>query len=220
MINGELNREQLRRLQEEIKARELPPKKRQRLLWRMAKYGVIVAAKRHQKQQADPDGRPWKVRKRGKKPMLRNLPKLIKIKELPATESVRLYLSGGNYHNGGKGVSAGVVGYAHHNGMKATIRAGQIKNKEQTEKATKRQAKKLRALDYKVQVKGKYKKATSAYITTNISQAQAGLLIRILKDKPVKKTWNIELPARVFLGINDEELLQMITRQLQGLNYS
>ncbi|SFC49629.1 hypothetical protein [Pragia fontium] len=219
MIRGELSRAQLRTLQDEIKRHELPQKKRQRLLWRIAKYGLIVAAKRHQKQQKNPDGTAWKARRRGKKPMLKNLPKLIKIKELPATESIRLYLSGGNYHNGGKGVAAGVVGYAHHNGMKATIKAGQIKNKPAADKATKRQAKKLRALNYQIRINGKYKKAPSSYITNNISQAQAGLLIRILKNKPIKKTWNIELPARVFMGVNDDELMQMIARQLQGMNY-
>lgn len=219
MIRGELNPGQLRSLQEELKLRELPPKKRQRLLWRMAKHGFIVAAKRHQKQQRDPDGRPWKPRSRGKKPMLRNLPKLIKIKELPETESVRLYLSGGNYQSGKKSISAGVVGYAHQNGMQTTISAGQLENKSQSGMATKRRARKLRSLDYQIKVNGKYKKAPNNYITSNISQAQAGLLIRMLENKPVKKTWRVELPSRVFLGVNDEEFQQILMRQLQGMNY-
>ncbi len=35
---------------------ELPPQKRQRLIWRLAKYGVIAAAKRHVRNQNP--GRP------------------------------------------------------------------------------------------------------------------------------------------------------------------
>nr|WP_140920171.1 phage virion morphogenesis protein [Limnobaculum xujianqingii] len=220
MFRGELNRSQFKTLLDEIKKREIPPKKRQRLLWRIAKYGVMVAAKRHQRQQQDPEGQAWAPRKRGKKkPMLRNLPKLMHIREMPQTESVRIYLTGGNYHNNNKGVSAAVVGGAHHYGMSATINADNIKNKNQTGTATKKQAKKLRTLNYRVRINGKYKKAPSNYITENMSQQQAGLLIRLLENKPPKKTWQIELPARVFLGVNDDELIQMIMRQLQGMNY-
>ncbi|ENO8558459.1 hypothetical protein ACCC13_004430, partial [Yersinia enterocolitica] len=47
IINGELSKKQLTELQQALKRLELPPQKRQRLLWRLAKYGVIVAAKRN-----------------------------------------------------------------------------------------------------------------------------------------------------------------------------
>ena len=221
MIRGELNRTQYNALLTEVRRLEIPPQKRQRLLWRIAKHGIIVAAKRHQKQQRDPDGAAWAPRKRGKKkPMLKNLPKLIKIKEEPATQSVRLYLSGGNYQGAkNQRVSAGVVGYAHQNGMTATVTAVNGNNEPQPGNANKRQAKKLRSLDYRIMSKGKYKKAPSSYITSNLSHAQAGTLIRILQNRPIKKTWNIVLPSRVFLGVNDEEFGQIIMRQLQAINY-
>ncbi len=220
MIRGELSRSQYRALMGEIKKREIPPKKRQRLLWRIAKHGIMVAAKQHQRQQQDQDGKAWKPRKRGgRKPMLRGLPKLMRIKELPEKGTVRIYFSGGNYRSGSKGISAGVVGWSHHNGMSTTINAGQIKNNEQSGQATKKQAKKLRSLNYRIRVNGKYKKAPSSHITTNISQAQAGLLIRLLEDKPKKTTWKIELPSRVFLAVNDDELIAMVRRQLQAIDY-
>lgn len=59
IINGELSRPQLRELRKELAKLEMPQAKRQRLLWRMAKYGVIAAAKRNVRNQQQPDGTPW-----------------------------------------------------------------------------------------------------------------------------------------------------------------
>lgn len=122
IINGELSKKQLTELQQALKRLELPPPKRQRLLWRLAKYGVIVAAKRNVRNQQSPDGTPWQGRQtnqRGK--MLRNMPKLLHIREMPEISAVRLYLQGGGYRNGEKPVPAGVVGYGQQNGMHVTI---------------------------------------------------------------------------------------------------
>ena len=43
MINGELNKEQFRQLQEALKKLDLPSAKRHRLLWRMAQQSVMCA---------------------------------------------------------------------------------------------------------------------------------------------------------------------------------
>ncbi|ETS32983.1 Phage virion morphogenesis family [Photorhabdus khanii NC19] len=78
MMNGQLNRNQLKALQNALSDLELPPKKRQRLLWRMAKYGVIQAARHHVRHQQSPDGGRWADRKSPwRKKMLRNIPKLL-----------------------------------------------------------------------------------------------------------------------------------------------
>jgi hypothetical protein len=58
---GELNKRQLAELKKALASMELPPKKRQRLLWRMAKYGVIAAAKRNVRNQETPDGEPGRA---------------------------------------------------------------------------------------------------------------------------------------------------------------
>lgn len=60
IAGGELNKAQLAALREALAAMELPPKKRQRLLWRMAKYGVIAAAKRHVRNQESPEGSAYR----------------------------------------------------------------------------------------------------------------------------------------------------------------
>ena len=63
IAGGELNKRQLAELKKALASMELPPKKRQRLLWRMAKYGVIAAAKRNVRNQETPDGEGWEGRK-------------------------------------------------------------------------------------------------------------------------------------------------------------
>lgn len=220
-INGELNKKQFKALQDSLTALELPAQKRQRLLWRMAKHGVIAAAKRHVRQQTDENGRPWAPRKRkNKRPMLRNLPKLIKIKEIPAQQAVRLYFSGGKYRNGKKAVAAGIVAGAHHDGMTTTIKKSQLKNnQDNAAPVTPQQVKRLRALGYSIMKKGRYVKAPASYIRAHLTQAQAGLILRVLRNKPTKTAWTIQLPSRVFLQVSDSEFSDILARQLQGINY-
>ncbi|OKA71982.1 phage virion morphogenesis protein, partial [Aeromonas salmonicida] len=67
-----------RRTQEQLKLLALSPKQRKRLVWRAAAELKKLAA-RHVRQQQDPNGSAWAPRKRGKRKMLRGLPKLLEI---------------------------------------------------------------------------------------------------------------------------------------------
>lgn len=62
---------------------------------------------------------------------MRNMPKLIRIREMPETDSVRLYLAGGHYRNAKGNLSAGVVGYVQQNGMSVTVNRRQVEGREQ-----------------------------------------------------------------------------------------
>ncbi|MEA3725889.1 hypothetical protein VBL11_21700 [Enterobacter cloacae] len=221
IIGGELNKKQLAELRAALASLELPQKKRQRLLWRLAKYGLIAAAKRNVRNQQTPDGQAWPVRKakrRGK--MLRNLPKLLHIRELPEIDAVRVYLQGGGYRNGETPVPAGVVGYAQQNGMKTRVSRRTVpREAEPGRLATIAQAKKLRALGYRVKRGKRWKKPTYREITDAMPYAQAGLLIRKLSGKAVKTSWTIDLPARAFLGMSDEDFNKALERQLQAIGF-
>ncbi|QCT18488.1 hypothetical protein FEM41_01950 [Jejubacter calystegiae] len=221
MIRGELDKAQLAVFREALKKLDLPPAKRRRLLWRMAKYGVEAAAKRNVRNQQAPDGQKWPGRatkRRGK--MLRNMPKLIRIREMPETGSVRLYLSGGNYRNGKGKVAAGVVGYAQQNGMSVTINRRQMQQKAQGDSpATLRQAKRLRKAGYKVRRGKRWRKPGYKEIQESLTARKAGLLIRILEDKPAKPSWQVELPARAFLGIGEQDFNKALARQLQAIGF-
>ncbi|BBU94772.1 hypothetical protein [Providencia rettgeri] len=223
IINGQLNKNQFSDMQKALKGLELPPKKRQRFLWRMAKYGVIAAAKRNVKNQQSPDGQNWQARKSPwRKKMLRNMPKLLHIKEMPQTESVRIYLQGGKYRNGAKNVPAGVIGYAQQHGMNITISRKQVQSQQNSDPnrlATKKQAKKLRDLGYQVKTGKRLKKPTVKQITETMSFNQAGLLIKKLSGKTAKASWTIDVPARVFLGMSDSDFKKALARQLQGIGF-
>lgn len=224
-IQGQLNAEQLKALRAKLKDLELPQKKRQRLLWRIAKYGVIVASKRNIRKQSNPDGEAWQGRHGNyRKKMLRNMPKMMHIREMPEKEMVRIYLSGGNYRNGNKQVDAGVVGYSQQNGMTAKIsrknaQDSNISQGAKDKKATPKQAKKLRALGYKVKKGKRWKKPALKEITENMRFFQAGLLIRILSGKSPQSSWEVDIPSRVFLGISDEDFIKSLERQLQSIGY-
>jgi hypothetical protein len=221
IINGELSKKQLKEIRNALASLELPPRKRQRLLWRMAKYGLIAAAKRHVRNQESPGGTPWPGRKTKRKGrMLRNMPKLLHIREMPEIQAVRVYLQGGGYRNGESPVPAGTVGYSQQNGMRVRVsRSSQPRKAEAGKMATPAQAKKLRALGYQVQTGKKLKKPTIRQITETMPYSQAGLLIRKLSGKVVKNSWTVDLPSRVFLGMSDDEFNNALARQLQGIGY-
>lgn len=221
MISGGLDPAQFKKLQETLKQLDLPQKKRQRLLWRIAKYGVIAAAKRNVRNQQTPDGQQWEQRKGNwRKKMLRNMPKLLHIREMPETESVRIYLKGGKYRNGKKDIPAGVVGYSQQHGMSVSISKSSFKaQRDNSRKATKKQAKRLRELGYKVR-KGKgWRKPAIKDIEGAMSFTQAGLLIRILSDEAPKNSWAIDVPSREFLGISQDDFEKTLARQLQGIGF-
>lgn len=220
IVRGELDKRQLQQLRDALKAAELPPKKRQRLLWRIAKLGIITAAKRHQRNQTDPDGNPWPARKRGKGKMLRQLPKLLHVREMPELEAVRIYFKGGKYRNGNNPVSAGLIAGVHQDGASFSMSADRAPRPDQRNKpALPRQAKKLRTLGFKMLKNGKYVKATSAHILNTMSMAQAGLMIKKLRGKPTKKSWPVDIPSRVFLEVSDTEFNNIMARQLQAIGF-
>lgn len=220
IITGGLQPNQLAQLRRALAAADLKPKQRQRLLWRIAKLGIIVAAKRNQRNQTTPDGQPWAPRKRGKGKMLKQLPKLLHVREMPEIEAVRIYLRGGNYRNSSGPVSAGLIGAVHQDGASTSANAGQMPRPDQTGKpALLRQAKRLRALGYTVVRGTKRVVPSSRQIMATLSMAQAGMLIKKLKGTPKKTSWKIDVPARVFLGVSDSDFNKILARQLQAIGF-
>jgi hypothetical protein len=45
------------------------------------------------------------------------------------------------------------------------------------------------------------------------------MLIKKLKDEPVKASWEIQLPARPFLGASTRQREQAFARALQSIDY-
>lgn len=221
IVNGELNKSQLRALRQALRDVDFPKAKRQRLLQRIAKRGIIPASKRNARNQQAPDGSAWAPRKRGRRKMLRQLPKLLKVRDMPEREAVRIYLHGGNYSNGARRMPAGVIGAVHQGGAQITVNAANYRNQPSQEgkTATRRQAKRLRDLGFKVWWNGKWVKPAVSYITAEMSMKQAGYLIKKLSRKARKNTWTIDIPSRVFLGVSDDDFNRILARQLQGIGF-
>lgn len=221
-----------RRTAEQLALLAMPAKQRQRLIWRAASE-ISNASRRNITRQQTPDGRPWPGRKHGKRKMLLGLRKLIVISEKPGKDRAELRFKGGDY-----GAHPGVIAGTHQRGHTYQVTAGQQARKlakpeqgagEQAgdgpatprKMATRAQAKALRKLGFKRPGKraGHYRSASLGWITEHLGYAQAGLLIKKLKDEPVKTSWEITLPARAFLGATSEQRKQAFARALQGINY-
>ncbi|WP_368205521.1 phage virion morphogenesis protein [Aeromonas sp. s5] len=208
-----------RRSQDQLNLLALPAKKRKRLVWRAANEMKKLAA-RHVRQQQDPNGQPWAPRKRGKRKMLRGLPKLLQIRE-PRQDVAEL-----GFTKGTMSAHAGVIANTHQKGHTYKMTAASRRRIAPSEgskqkQATKAQARKLRELGFKRpgQRKRSYRSASLGWITSNLNYAQAGLLIKKLKAEPVKESWEIALPARPFLGANAKQREQAFARALQSINY-
>ncbi|MFQ2730251.1 phage virion morphogenesis protein [Aeromonas caviae] len=208
-----------RRGKDQLNLLALPPKQRKRLVWRAANEMKKLAA-RHVRQQQDPNGDAWAPRKRGKRKMLRGLPKLLVIHE-PRQDVAEV-----GFKKGTMSAHAGVIANTHQKGHTYKVTAASRRRIAPSEggkqkQATKAQARKLRELGFKrpSQRKRSYRSASLGWITGHLNYAQAGLLIKKLKDEPAADSWEIHLPARPFLGANARQRQQAFARALQSIDY-
>ncbi|MEL0639096.1 hypothetical protein V6260_00555 [Pseudoalteromonas aliena] len=124
--------------------------------------------------------------------MLTKLKRNMKVRY--GADSAGVYFSGGN---------SGKIARAHQEGV--SLDAGKPKNKAAQNKegpATRNLARALIAEGYTIpRGKGKGSKRPSIkWITEHLSINQAGFLLRDLKGNSSKSAWQIDLPARSFLG--------------------
>ncbi|MBL0605822.1 phage virion morphogenesis protein [Aeromonas caviae] len=208
-----------RRGKDQLNLLALPPKQRKRLVWRAANEMKKLAA-RHVRQQQDPNGNAWAPRKRGKRKMLRGLPKLLVIHE-PRQDVAEV-----GFKKGTMSAHAGIIANTHQKGHSYKVTAASRRRISPSEggkqkQATKAQARKLRELGFKRpgQRKRSYRSASLGWITGHLNYAQAGLLIKKLKDEPAAESWEIHLPARPFLGANARQRQQAFARALQSIDY-
>ncbi|MGM0511123.1 MAG: hypothetical protein ACQER3_00315 [Pseudomonadota bacterium] len=215
-VDFTLNTQQWAALRRELRAAELPPAKRKRLLWRILKLGVMVAARRHQKRQENAEGVKWPARKSGfKGKMISQLPKMMAISELPAKESARIYLKGQ------KKVPPGVVGRIQQTGFSTQMTAAKAAqaSRKNGESATLRQAKRLLELGYTEFPTSAPRKPSLSEIMNSLSKQKAGAIIRGMEGKSAATNWTITLPGREWLAVSDDEFNKILVRQLQAINF-
>ena len=180
------------RSKEQLAFLKLKPNKR-RNIFRSAIRTANKSSKERVTRQSDLTGKTWQGRANGKKKkMLTKLKRSMKVRY--GANSAGVYFTGGN---------SGKIARAHQEGV--SLDAGKPKGSAAQNKegpATRNLARALIAEGYKIpRGKGKGSKRPSIkWITENLSINQAGFLLRDLKGSSSKSTWQIDLPARSFLG--------------------
>jgi len=177
---------------EQLAFLQLKPNKRRNLM-----RGLIRSANRSSKgritQQKDLTGKTWKGRANGKKKkMLTKLKRRMKVRYGPNSASVYF-----------KDSRTGKIARAQQEGISITAQAPKNNGDQRKDGlATRNQARALIAAGYKIpRGKGKgAKRASIKWITEHLSKNQAGFLLRDLKGGSSKSKWQIDLPARSFMG--------------------
>lgn len=214
------DRRQLLTHEEELKALAMPAAKRKRLLWRIARSGIIAQAKRNVKQQQTPKGVSWKARARGKRKMLSRLPRLLTPQDTTDKVLVVRFKRGVMAKSG---ISMGALGEIQQDGKEINQTAAQARRwskGDPNRQCTMQQARRLKKLGYQRRVAGKgYTTATMAWIRANLSWRQAGVIIRKMQARSPKESWKINIPSREFLGVTPEQLRKMIVDGFQGIDY-
>lgn len=211
----------LSRLQHQINALRLSPHARMQVNRAMGRR-VATYSKQRITQQQTLSGTAFTPRKaRGKGKMLKGLKSRMKV--LTSTDSSRVTWSGGK------------VAWKHQHGWTETMTARKLAERERKHNpseeassgnmASRSQAKALLKLGYKIprnRAKRGSNRPSQGWIMTNLTKDQAGKLIRLLgflHDNGFGSSWNINLPARTFLGATDDQeakLLEYLNEQVLG----
>lgn len=102
--------------------------------------------------------------------------------------------------------------------QKVTAAQNRASNGGLTKPATKKQAKKMIQLGFKVKKGGKTKKPSIKYIIEHYKIGQAGIIIRNLSHAQAKNEWDIVLPARSFLGVTESEMQDILQMMNNDIN--
>lgn len=199
--------------QKRMEVMKLPPRKRRQLLGGFGRE-IKRQSIRNLKAGRDVEGRPWAPRKRGEnRKLLRNLRRQVAA-NFTTPDFVEIGFRGS-------------VAYQQHEGitkvMTSTAMAKERGSRDHyDDPATKKQAKALRDEGYKIRVKGskKWRKPSLKWITENLKQKQAGLILTILREETPKKAWVTTVPGRAFLGATDAQVGAFVNKVFDNTIHS
>ncbi|HCM1923104.1 TPA: hypothetical protein N3A35_003834 [Salmonella enterica subsp. salamae serovar 16:m,t:e,n,x] len=205
MIKTELRgqREALIRLA----ALDLPPAKRRKALQNAARR-IKREGQQNARAQKTPAGGGWEQRKRGNKKMMRRIPALMSI--TATADDAKLHWKNPVHSD---------MAARHHYGKPEHVTAAQLKKQRGQPNydapTSRRLAVKLRQLGYVIPCGKKKKTPSVKWITQNIKQGQAGLIIRILNDEAAKKEWEVPAPPRPWLDTRSKHNARILAQELK-----
>lgn len=192
-------------IKQRLQIMQLPANKRRQLMGGIGRE-IKRQSIRNLRARHDVHGNPWEPRKRGpKRKLLRHMNRQIAPNFVtPGAVEVRF---------------KGVVAKQQHDGYTKTMTAASAARESGNrahyeEPATKKQAKALRDEGFKYRVKGskKWRRPSLRWISQNMKQKQAGLVLKILRDEASKKSWVTTIPARPFLGMTETQINQAVNK--------
>lgn len=208
------NRTQALNASNQIALLKLPSAKRIRILKTLGRYERALARKRI-RTQTTVDGGQFEARANGKKG--RMLKRLGKTLEPFVKNANRLELK----H---KAALTGRIAALHQDGGSEQMSASRMARIHGTPDynapCSRSQAKALSAEGYKVRkAKGNgYRRASLNEIMSTLSQGQAGVILRSMRDKPNKQRWEIPVAARPFLGDSADNVQRQLVSIIEQIN--
>lgn len=213
-LNITPNRHQALNASNQIALLKLPSAKRIRILKTLGRYERALARKRI-RTQTTVEGGQFEARANGKKG--RMLKRLGKTLEPFVKNANRLELK----H---KAALTGRIAALHQDGGSEQMSASRMARIHGTPDynapCSRSQAKALSAEGYKVRkAKGNgYRRASLNEIMATLSQGQAGVILRSMRDKPNKQRWEIPVAARPFLGDSAENVQRQLVSIIEQIN--
>lgn len=208
------NRTQALNASNQIALLKLPSAKRIRILKTLGRYERALARKRI-RTQTTVDGGQFEARANGKKG--RMLKRLGKTLEPFVKNANRLELK----H---KAALTGRIAALHQDGGSEQMSASRMARihgaPDYNAPCSRSQAKALSAEGYKVRkAKGNgYRRASLNEIMSTLSQGQAGVILRSMRDKPNKQRWEIPVAARPFLGDSADNVQRQLVSIIEQIN--
>jgi hypothetical protein len=177
---------------------------------------VIKQAKKNVRQQRGVQGQPFAPRTKKRKGRRRLLPNIAK--RLRGKNDTNHVEVGFNNRLTGEIAHKQQYGSPAETWTAARIRQarGALTLREYNKPPTPRQARALIRAGYMIKKKrGKgWKKPTTKWVVSNITQGQCGLILRKLLGKQPKSSWEITNTPRPFLGLTPEQSDQIITHEV------
>lgn len=202
-------------LRQQLRAVTLKPSQKKQLYFRLAREVIKESAARTRAQK-EIDGSQFTPRKNGRRKVLRKI--LRNARVVKATP--RGAVAGWKNSLTGRIASAQQHGITEsHNATSAARAAKKRGEPDYSAPATKQQARALIEEGYK-RYSGKFasgkkagqskgKRVSTKWITENLTVGQAGLILRIMRDKKPKQSWQTVTPARPFFGVNRQQIPKM-----------
>lgn len=220
---------------EKLRLLMLPPKKRARLLWRVAAK-VRDGSKANLKKQMTPEGNKWakrKKRRKDKRKLLSGLIPLVVVsdKDSNADKAIVTFKSwqGSMKSKGQKKQYSGLIANTHQKGKQQPKNSFKpSSSREPDSNCTRKEAQLLKSLKFSVWARrvnptakqGKRIKPPIRWIVENVTYKEFRRWVGKAREQASissKNSWKI--PARKFLGVSKEKYRKAWERAFQGINY-